>query len=84
LAQVAFRLKPVFSIVARLAAARVGEFVGARRNLRRILFFEHKQKVVSVEMSKPLIPGDWAERCESREIESDAATPVVHNNFRGP
>jgi len=42
LAQVAFRLKPVFSIVARLGAASVGEFVGARRNLRRILFFEHK------------------------------------------
>jgi hypothetical protein len=84
LAQVAFRLKPVFSIVARFAAASVGEFVGARRNLRRILFFEHKQKVVSVEMSKPLIPGDWAERSESREIESDAATSVVYNNLRRP
>jgi hypothetical protein len=84
LAQVAFRLKPVFSIVARLAAASVGEFVGARRNLRRILFFEHKQKVVSVEMSKPLIPVDWAERRESREIESHTATPVVDNNLRRP
>ena len=53
-------------------------------NLRGILFLEHKQKLVLVEMIKPLIPADWAERCESREIESHTDSPVVHNNLLRP
>jgi len=80
LAQLPFRLKPVFSIVPRLGPARAGEVVGARRDLRGVLFFKHKEEVMMVEMTKPLIPRDWAERRESWEIESDTDTPVVHSN----
>jgi hypothetical protein len=84
LAQFPFRLKPVFAIVPRLGPARDGEVVGARRNLHSVLFFKHKEEVMVVEMTKPLIPPDWAEPRESWEIESDTDTPVVHSNRRRP
>ena len=54
--------------------------MGARRNLRGVLFFKHKEEVMEVEMTKPLIPRDWAERRESWEIESDTDPAVVHSD----
>src|SRR5687768_14667318 len=72
LTHLSFRLKPVVTVIASLAASSLPKRVGS---IGDILFMDEYQ-AVPIEMLEPLVPRDRSKPCKSWEVEAQARTAI--------